>query len=81
MIRAAMLAAVAALSGCLGPALSDFDRKLSDAEMRIAAQCADLDDPANAARIDALALLSSSTNQIADLRARRQRYCEIFGAN
>ena len=70
-----------ALPGCFavvtGPLQTTGDA-LDRLDAQIVKACADLDDPVNTARIDALALLSSSTNEIADIRARRERYCEVF---
>ena len=69
------------LSGCLAVAtgpLQTTGEALDRLDAQIVKACADLGDPVNTARIDALALLSSSTNEIADIRARRERYCEVF---
>jgi len=66
-----------ALPGCLGAQLSAVDRALSRADAEILQQCADLDNPVNAARIDTLALITGATNEIEDTRARREAYCEF----
>lgn len=71
------LALVMLLSGCLGPQLSAVDRKLSEADRYILNQCANLDDPVNAARIDALALITTSTQTVEAGRERRKAYCEF----
>ncbi len=70
-----VVALVMLLSGCLGPTVSDFNRTLDAKDALILQQCEDLDNPANAARIDALALLLSATNEIEDTRERREAYC------
>lgn len=69
------LALVMLLAGCPGPMLSDFNRTLDAKDALILQQCADLDNPVNAARIDALALLTGATNGIQDTRERREAYC------
>lgn len=66
---------VLGLSGCLG--LSDFNRTLDAKDALILKQCADLDNPVNAARIDAAALLLSATNEIQETRERREAYCDL----
>lgn len=48
---------------------------LTRADKEILEQCADLDNPANAARIDALALIFSGTQEIENVRTRREAYC------
>lgn len=75
-MRGLLLVSLLALPGCLGSLVSDFNRTISATDALILQQCADLDDPVNAARIDALALLTSASNEIEDTRARRQAYCE-----
>ena len=77
-LRAILLPSLLALPGCLAVPLQTTGEALDRLDAQIVKACADLDDPANTARIDALALLSSSTNEIADIRARRERYCEVF---
>lgn len=72
------LIALLALGGCgVGHYLSDFDEVLSGADRLTIAQCADLDMPGNAARIDALALMHSATNKIEETHARREAFCEL----
>lgn len=65
------------LSGCLGPTVSDFNRTLDAKDALILQQCADLDNPVNAARIDALALVTGATQTVEAGRARREAYCEF----
>jgi len=77
-MRALLLASVLVLPGCMGVATQGFqttDRALSRADQEILEQCADLDDPVNAARIDALALITGATQGIAIIRNRREAYC------
>lgn len=71
-----LLVILLALPGCLGPMVSDFNRTISAADALILQQCADLDNPVNAARIDALALLTSASQEIEETRARREAYCD-----
>ena len=74
-MRAAFL--ILLLGGCVGPYLSDIDRKLSETDRYILEQCDNLDDPVNAERIDALALITTSTQTVEAGRARREAYCEF----
>ena len=80
-LRAFLFPILLTLPGCFavvtGP-LQTTGEALDRLDAQIVKACADLDDPVNTARIDALALLSSSTKEIADIRARRERYCEVF---
>ena len=73
------LTAAAVLSGCgnLTAGLSAVDRTLDRVDRETLDACADLDDPVNAARIDAAALLLTATNQVGDIRERRERFCDL----
>ena len=75
-MRALLL--VLALPGCFAAVtegLQATDRALTRADKEILQQCADLDNPVNAARIDALALIFSGTQEIENVRDRREAYC------
>lgn len=75
MIRAAVLSIPFVLAACLGPQMSAVDRTLSRYDAEVLEQCANLDDPVNAARIDALALVTGATQTVEAGRARREAYC------
>ena len=55
--------------------LQATDRALTRADKEILEQCADLDNPVNVARIDALALITGATQEIENIRERREAYC------